>query len=123
MSAYEVVDAHYVEEHIGKMPLVDVRPTLRFDTGYIPTAVNIRLDVAQMTDDAGAELAEMFQDHGIGQHDAAIVYCQCGPHAKMACELLAEQGYDQLRLYQGSMDDWIKDPARPVETAGESFVK
>lgn len=123
MSACEVVDAKFVESQIGKMPIVDVRDQLHFDTGHIPGAIEIRLDVAEMTSDPASELAEMFQDAGIAAGDAAIVYCGAGAHAKKACELLAQQGYSQLKLYEGGMQDWTKDPARPVETTNESFEK
>lgn len=49
MRAYQVVDADYVKREIGRMPLVDVRPPLLYDAGHIPTAVNVRLDVAAAT--------------------------------------------------------------------------
>ena len=122
MTAYKTVDADFVKREIGSMPIVDVRPPLRYDTGHIPTALNIRLDVAAETDDPSEELAEMFQDNGIFADDPAIVYCQIGVHAKIACDYLASAGYTSLYLYAGSMNDWVSDPSRPVEHSGVSFA-
>ena len=95
MKAYQIVDADFVKREIGRMPIVDVRPPLRYDTAHIPSAINIRLDVAAASDDPAEELAEMFQDNGIFPEDAVIVYCQMGVHAKIACDYLASAGYSR----------------------------
>ena len=105
MRAYQVVDADYVECERGSMPLVDVRPPLLYDAGHIPTALNVRIDVAAASDDPAETLAELFRDEGIFPEDAVIVYCQSGIHAKIACDYLASVGYTGLRLYAGSMND------------------
>ena len=102
---------------------MDVRPPLRYDAAHIPSAINIRLDVAAASDDPAEELAEMFQDNGIFSDDAAIVYCQIGVHAKIACDYLASVGYRHLYLYAGSMNDWVSDPARSVEVSEIAFAK
>lgn len=95
MKAYQIVDADFVKREIGRMPIVDVRPPLRYDTAHIPSAINIRLDVAAASDDPAEELAEMFQDNGIFPEDAVIVYCQMGVHAKIACDYLGVGGLQQ----------------------------
>ena len=51
------------------------------------------------------------------------MYCQMGVHAKIACDYLASAGYSRLYLYAGSMNDWIRDPARPVEASSVAFAK
>lgn len=123
MRAYQVVDADYVKREIGRMPLVDVRPPLLYDAGHIPTAVNVRLDVAAASDDPAETLAELFRDEGIFPEDAVIVYCQSGIHAKIACDYLASEGYSALYLYAGSMNDWASDPARPIERSEVPFAR
>ena len=65
----------------------------------------------------------MFQDNGIFPDDAAIVYCQIGVHAKIACDYLASEGYSNLYLYASSMNDWASDPARPIERSSVMFAK
>ena len=111
MKAYQIVDADFVKREIGRMPIVDVRPPLRYDTAHIPSAINIRLDVAAAS------------DNGIFPEDAVIVYCQMGVHAKIACDYLASVGYSKLYLYAGSMNDWMRDSARPVEASSVAFAK
>lgn len=123
MRAYEIVDADYVKREIGRMPIVDVRPPLYYNAGHIPTAVNIRLDVAAAAADPSESLAEMFQDNGVFSDDAVIVYCQSGIHAKIACDYLVAAGYSKLRLYAGSMNDWASDPARPIVQSGQAFAR
>ena len=71
MRAYQVVDADYVERERGLMPLVDVRPPLLYDAGHIPTALNVRLDVAAASDDPAETLAELFRGEGIFPEDAS----------------------------------------------------
>ena len=61
MKAYQIVDADFVKREIGRMPIVDVRPPLRYDPAHIPSAINIRLDVAAASEDPAEELAEMFR--------------------------------------------------------------
>lgn len=102
MKAYQIVDADFVKREIGRMPIVDVRPPLRYDPAHIPSAINIRLDVAAASEDPAEELAEMFQDNGIFPEDAVVVYCQMGVHAKIACDYLASAGYSRLYLYAGA---------------------
>ena len=69
MRVYQVVDADYVERERGLMPLVDVRPPLLYDAGHIPTALNVRLDVAAASDDPAETLAELFRGDGIFRQD------------------------------------------------------
>ena len=106
MKAYQIVDADFVKREIGRMPIVDVRPPLRYDPAHIPSAINIRLDVAAASEDPAEELAEMFQDNGIFPEDAVVVYCQMGVHAKIACDYLASAGYSRLYLYATRRVPW-----------------
>lgn len=43
---YEIVDAEYVQSHIGEMPIVDVRPAEYYTAGHIPTAIDISYGTA-----------------------------------------------------------------------------
>ena len=64
MKAYQIVDADFVKREIGRMPIVDVRPPLRYDPAHIPSAINIRLDVAAASEDPAEELAEIPRGRG-----------------------------------------------------------
>lgn len=122
MWSYKIVDAEFVEDEIGRMPIIDVRPPLMYDSGHIPTAKNVRLDVAMTSDEPGEVLAEMMMADGILPHDGAIIYCRSGMNAKIACDCLSDAGYDNLYLYVGSMVDWQRDPARPIERTQVDFA-
>ena len=41
MMARETVDASFVKNSIGKLPIVDVRPEAMYREGHIPTAKNV----------------------------------------------------------------------------------
>lgn len=114
--AAQIVDAEFVKSHIGKMPIIDVRPEAMYVEGHIPTAIDICvMDFDKYEARESEELAKEYRRHALTEEDPIIVYCQIGKHAKQACDLLESQGYHNLYLYSGSYEDWITDPARPVE--------
>lgn len=51
----------------------------------------------------------------IQQNEPVVVYCGSGVTAAPLYAMLAEKGYDSLRLYTGSYSDWITDPENEVE--------
>ena len=55
--------------------------------------------------------------HVPGNLDPCLLY------TSIACDYLASAGYSRLYLYAGSMNDWIRDPARPVEASSVAFAK
>ena len=114
--AYQTVGASYVMNHLDVLPVVDVRPRSMFAQGHIPGAINIPFDEVQAAgeDDMAAHYGIAFDTAGIGKHDEAIVMCQTGMHAQMVCDMLDGLGFDGLKLYQGSWQDWASDPSRPV---------
>lgn len=114
--AAQIVDAEFVKSHIGKMPIIDVRPEAMYVEGHIPTAIDICvMDFDKYEARESEELAKEYRRHALTEEDPIIVYCQIGKHAKQACDLLESQGYHNLYLYSGSYEDWITDPARPIE--------
>ena len=114
--AREVVDAAFVENEIGKLPIIDVRGAAMYAQGHIPTAHNVDLGAYNSRGDGWEEeFTEAVKDLGIGADDEVIVYCQMGMHATMATEALEKEGFTDVRLYLGSFADWSSDPTRPVE--------
>lgn len=114
--SYEIVDATYVLDNLGKMPIVDVRPDELYQAGHIPGAVSAGLLKAK---EASGNTAEVFVEEmkavGVAPEDDPIVYCQQGHLAKEACDLLESLGYTGQKCYEGSWGDWISDPTRPIE--------
>lgn len=122
---YEVVNAHYVESHIGEMPIVDVRPAEYYAAGHIPSAINIpygdaEKESVERKEFVGKVLEGAFEAAGISKHDPVIVYCQGGYHAILAGNALAEEDYDQLRIYEGSFGDWKQDPAHEIVVSDDA---
>ncbi len=116
MAAYEIVDAEYVLENLGKMPIVDVRPAFMYEESRIPGAVSVRLMEAKEADEDTAEyFMGKFIEAGLDPASEFIVYCYDGGLAREACDLLESKGYVGQKCYAGSWIDWIADSSRPVE--------
>lgn len=114
--AAQIVDAEFVKSHIGKMPIVDVRPKELYVEGHIPTAIDICvMDFDKYELKEAEELSKAYRRHALTEQDPLIIYCQIGKHAKQACDLLESEGYKSLYLYLGSFRDWVSNPANPVE--------
>lgn len=61
--------------------------------------------------------AEMkFRAQGITRDKRVVAYCGGGISATIDLFLLHRLGYDNLTLYDGSMGEWAKDAALPIET-------
>ncbi|MDQ0427551.1 thiosulfate/3-mercaptopyruvate sulfurtransferase [Planomicrobium stackebrandtii] len=117
-------DQDYVKAVIGGDELgvlVDARSAARYAgleepidpvAGRIPGARN--LDWAQFVS-SGEFQTEEDTSHVVQKHEPAVVYCGSGVTAAALYAILAEKGYDQLRLYMGSFSDWITDAENVVE--------
>lgn len=115
--AYRIVDAAYVQDNLGKMPLVDVRPDFMYEESRIPGAISIELIKAKEADEDTADFfIRGFQEAGLDSESQFIVYCYDGELAREACDLLESRGYTGQHCYQGSWIDWILDGSRPIES-------
>lgn len=125
-----VADKAYVMSRLGKATIVDVREVpfyvgekkLDFvaKPGHIKGAAN--LPSLQMFTKEGAfkskeELAAMATPVvGADKGKEIIVYCDSGRVASAWWFILHEVlGYKDVRNYDGSAQDWTRDPAGPVE--------
>jgi thiosulfate/3-mercaptopyruvate sulfurtransferase len=63
-----------------------------------------------------AEAAQKFASLGITKDKRVIAYCGGGISATVDLFLLRRLGYQNLTLYDGSMGEWAKDAALPIET-------
>ena len=62
-----------------------------------------------------ADAAAKFAAAGVGKDRRVIAYCGGGISATVDLFLLHQLGFDNLTLYDGSMGEWAKDPALPIE--------
>lgn len=114
--SYEKVDAAFVLDNLGTMPLLDVRPLEMYQESRIPGAISVRLMEAKEAEGDTADVfAARVEEAGFAPDDEFIVYCYNGGLADEACALLESKGYTHQVCYEGSWVDWISDPTRPVE--------
>ena len=114
--AYDVVDATFVLDNLGKMPIIDVRPHSMYEKSRIPGARSVEMMAAkEVGGDIAQEMARRAAAVGVMPDDEAIVYCQNGKLAHEASDYLDAAGYGNLHCYEGSFGDWITDPSRPLE--------
>ena len=62
------------------------------------------------------EAEQKFASLGITKDKRVIAYCGGGISATVDLFLLRRLGYQNLTLYDGSMGEWAKDAALPIET-------
>jgi thiosulfate/3-mercaptopyruvate sulfurtransferase len=109
-----IVNALGPQFHRGLEPSRYGRP------GRIPGSVNV--SAATLVDretKVFVELADAsakFAASGVTRDKRVICYCGGGISATIDLFLLFQLGYEQLTLYDGSMGEWAKDPALPIET-------
>ena len=119
-----------VEAAIGKpgVRLMDARTEAEFAGtdlrnnprgGVIPTATHLfwedTLEGDYMRFRPANELAELFESRELSTTDSIITYCQGGGRGAHELFMLYLMGYDDVQLYMGSMEDWSRQPDRPLE--------
>ena len=109
-----IVDARTQGEIEGK----DLRGIRR--GGYIASSVPLYwedlLDPATKAFKPAAELERLFKDRGLAPSDEIITYCQIGMRASVDLFALHLMGYDKLRNYYGSWEEWGNRDDTPIET-------
>jgi thiosulfate/3-mercaptopyruvate sulfurtransferase len=95
-----------------------VRPEAR---GHIPGAKNYPLPLFANSMGPAAtfypsmEVGKVAELLGVNTKQPTIVYCETGGQASLAWYVLHELlGNKQTRIYDGSMNEWSSDSARPV---------
>ena len=120
----------YVIKNIGKAIIVDVREPdfykgikkLDFvaKTGRIPKAVNLPTSQAYKPDGTFKDKAELMKivSDVVGNDMAKeiITYCDTGKVCTGWSFLMTElMGYKNVKVYDGSSEEWTKDPQAPWE--------
>lgn len=112
--APQVVDASWVLERLGRVPIVDVRTPAEYAAGHIPGAIDVPLSRDAPDGERVTFLGSV--ERAVPDKSACVVvYCRSGVRAREAAEIMDAAGYGDVRLYRGSWLDWMSDPTRPVE--------
>jgi thiosulfate/3-mercaptopyruvate sulfurtransferase len=110
---FVLVNALGPQFHQGLEPSRYGRP------GRIPGSVNVPaanlVDSQSKTFTTLDDAAAKFAAAGVSKDRHIIVYCGGGISATVDLFLLHQLGFDDLTLYDGSMGEWAKDPALPIE--------
>jgi thiosulfate/3-mercaptopyruvate sulfurtransferase len=121
-----VVGKSYVLSKIGTSTLLDTRKPEDYfgktaKPGHIRNAINLPTPWI-FTDDGTyieeQELRAMAEGVlGTKKSKEIIVYCGVGGFASTWWFVLTQiLGYQNVKLYDGSMEEWLKDPEAPVST-------
>ena len=108
-----ILDARTKEEMNG----TDTRLSSR--GGTIPSAVPVYwedlLDPTAKTFKSADELRAVYEAHGVGASDEVIAYCWVGHRSAVDLFALHLIGYDRLRNYLGSWEEWSHRMDLPTE--------
>ncbi len=123
-----LVTSDWLAAHLHDVKIVDARSPEEFRGekrlgprgGHIPGAVNIewtRVDAPGPipTFLPPAALAQLFAGAGVTPQQEVVTYCQMGMRAAAIYFALRLLGYDRVRIYDGSWEDWSPQPKLPVE--------
>jgi thiosulfate/3-mercaptopyruvate sulfurtransferase len=109
-----VVNALGPQFHRGLEPSRYGRP------GRIPGSCNVSaatlLDPSTRVFVPLVDAEAKFATQGLRKDKRVIAYCGGGISATIDLFLLHQLGYDDITLYDGSMGEWAKDEALPIET-------
>lgn len=103
----EAISASRVSERLGdsSAPLVlDVRTEREYEAGHVPGALHI----------PHTELAARLTELPVDKTGQIVVYCEQGPRASMAEDLLADAGFVNVRTLEGHMANW-RSEGYPME--------
>lgn len=132
-----VVDAPYVRASLGKsgVAIIDGRAPAFYDgvdtggshdqahrTGHIAGARSI--PYSEIVDDSlrirsEADLRALFAKAGVKTGDTIVAYCHIGQQATAVLFAARTLGHD-VRLYDGSFEDWSRQQNAPVENPSEA---
>jgi thiosulfate/3-mercaptopyruvate sulfurtransferase len=108
-----ILNALGPEFHAGLVPSRYGRPGRIPGSVNVPAATLVRLDDKSLISQSDA--ASRFAAAGVTRDKRVIAYCGGGISATLDLFVLRRLGFASLALYDGSMGEWARDPALPIE--------
>lgn len=111
----------YILSTMGReeVVLVDARSLAEYKGGHIPGAVNINwlngVDGEPAVFKSAQELYGLYYESGAGPDKEIITYCQTAVRAAHSYFQLRLLGYESVRVYDGSWEEWGSDADLPIE--------
>ena len=110
-----------VEGAVGApdVTFIDARAPEEYAKGHIPGAVNIPYPKNARSDSPHTwlpttDLESLYT--AIPSDHTVIPYCSSGVRSAVTAFTLRLIGYERVRLFTGSWNEWSQDPARPITT-------
>lgn len=114
-SGTRIVDTRSEAEHTGQ----DLRGNPR--GGAIPSAIHLdwqeTLSDDKQTLKPASELQALFEGAGLSKDEEIVTYCQGAGRAAHELFVLYLMGYDDVKLYMGSWEDWSRREDLPIGEA------
>ncbi len=104
---------HYQD---ADLEIFDVRSPGEFANGHIPGAYNANWTGNLNGSGLFKSLEDMRTYNNNPSAQTLVVYCQSGARASVGWAVLKALGYEDVRLYDGSWNEWGADSATPKET-------
>ncbi len=111
----------------GDSKLLDLRSEDEFQgktsaeprSGRIPGAINLPWIELIGEDNqflkSLSDLKRIFAEIGLNRRDQIITYCTNGPRAAVGYVALQQLDFENVRVYDGSIHDWARNPDLPLE--------
>lgn len=117
VSAY-VSDDHEAEACVVNALWPDDHESLRIpNTENVPSVgESAVIDTDTNTYVSEDEIRTRFEEAGAAESDAVVTYCGGGIAASSAALAAHAADFENVAVYDGSLEDWRKDPDLPVET-------